>query len=159
LTNETRCSADRGNRCLQECIDDPAGATMTVRYDIQTAQSCHSVVGQTRPVLVGQQCSIARPSAPVPADPPCQRLLACGRPVPTDEDLMQQFDVSHCTVRAALDVLVADGIIKKFMAATAARATVRSAVIARSSRPPDGRIGGAGRIALQQLIEFQWWRY
>lgn len=37
-----------------------------------------------------------------------------GDQIPTDEDLMQQFGVSRFTVRAALDVLVADGIIKRY---------------------------------------------
>ena len=37
-----------------------------------------------------------------------------GDQIPTDEDFMQQFDVSRFTVRAALDVLVADGIIKRY---------------------------------------------
>ena len=37
-----------------------------------------------------------------------------GDQIPTDEELMQQFDVSRFTVRAALDVLVADGVIKRY---------------------------------------------
>lgn len=37
-----------------------------------------------------------------------------GEQIPTDEELMQHFGVSRFTVRAALDVLVADGIIKRY---------------------------------------------
>jgi len=37
-----------------------------------------------------------------------------GEQVPTDEELMRHFGVSRFTVRAALDVLVADGIIKRY---------------------------------------------
>jgi GntR family transcriptional regulator len=37
-----------------------------------------------------------------------------GDQIPTDEDFMQQFDVSRFTVRAALDVLAADGIIERY---------------------------------------------
>jgi GntR family transcriptional regulator len=37
-----------------------------------------------------------------------------GDQIPTDEELMLRFDVSRFTVRAALDVLVADGIIKRY---------------------------------------------
>lgn len=37
-----------------------------------------------------------------------------GVQIPTDEELMQHFGVSRFTVRAALDVLVADGIIKRY---------------------------------------------
>jgi GntR family transcriptional regulator len=37
-----------------------------------------------------------------------------GQQIPTDEELMQHFGVSRFTVRAALDVLVADGIIKRY---------------------------------------------
>jgi len=37
-----------------------------------------------------------------------------GERIPTDEELMQHFGVSRFTVRAALDVLVADGIIKRY---------------------------------------------
>ena len=37
-----------------------------------------------------------------------------GDQVPTDEELVQQFRVSRSTVRAALDVLVADGVIKRY---------------------------------------------
>ena len=37
-----------------------------------------------------------------------------GDQIPTDEELMQRFGVSRFTVRAALDVLVADGVIKRF---------------------------------------------
>lgn len=37
-----------------------------------------------------------------------------GEQIPTDEALMQHFGVSRFTVRAALDVLVADGIIKRY---------------------------------------------
>ena len=33
-----------------------------------------------------------------------------GDQIPTDEELMQQFGVSRFTVRAALDVLVADSV-------------------------------------------------
>ncbi|MGH7104124.1 MAG: GntR family transcriptional regulator [Acetobacteraceae bacterium] len=39
---------------------------------------------------------------------------AIGAQIPTDEALVQQFGVSRFTVRAALDVLVADGIIKRY---------------------------------------------
>jgi GntR family transcriptional regulator len=37
-----------------------------------------------------------------------------GDQIPTDEELVQHFGVSRFTVRAALDVLVADGIIKRY---------------------------------------------
>lgn len=37
-----------------------------------------------------------------------------GTQIPTDEELMRQFGVSRFTVRAALDVLVADGVIKRY---------------------------------------------
>lgn len=37
-----------------------------------------------------------------------------GDQIPTDEELMTHFGVSRFTVRAALDVLVADGIIKRY---------------------------------------------
>lgn len=37
-----------------------------------------------------------------------------GEQIPTDEELMRHFGVSRFTVRAALDVLVADGIIKRY---------------------------------------------
>ena len=37
-----------------------------------------------------------------------------GDQIPTDEELTQQFGVSRFTVRAALDVLVADGVIKRY---------------------------------------------
>jgi GntR family transcriptional regulator len=37
-----------------------------------------------------------------------------GDQIPTDEELMEQFGVSRFTVRAALDVLVADGVIKRY---------------------------------------------
>jgi GntR family transcriptional regulator len=37
-----------------------------------------------------------------------------GDQIPTDEELMAHFGVSRFTVRAALDVLVADGIIKRY---------------------------------------------
>jgi GntR family transcriptional regulator len=37
-----------------------------------------------------------------------------GDQMPTDEDLMQEFGVSRFTVRAALDVLVADGVIERY---------------------------------------------
>lgn len=37
-----------------------------------------------------------------------------GDQIPTDEELMQHFGVSRFTVRAALDVLVADGVIKRY---------------------------------------------
>lgn len=37
-----------------------------------------------------------------------------GNQIPTDEELMAHFGVSRFTVRAALDVLVADGIIKRY---------------------------------------------
>jgi GntR family transcriptional regulator len=37
-----------------------------------------------------------------------------GERIPTDEALMQEFGVSRFTVRAALDVLVADGIVTRF---------------------------------------------
>jgi GntR family transcriptional regulator len=37
-----------------------------------------------------------------------------GEQIPTDEELLQHFGVSRFTVRAALDVLVADGIIKRY---------------------------------------------
>ncbi len=37
-----------------------------------------------------------------------------GEQIPTDEELMVHFGVSRFTVRAALDVLVADGIIKRY---------------------------------------------
>ena len=37
-----------------------------------------------------------------------------GDQIPTDEELMQQFGVSRFTVRAALDALVADGIVKRY---------------------------------------------
>lgn len=37
-----------------------------------------------------------------------------GDQLPTDEDLMQLFGVSRFTVRAALDGLVADGLIKRY---------------------------------------------
>lgn len=37
-----------------------------------------------------------------------------GGQMPTDEELMQEFGVSRFTVRAALDVLVADGVIERF---------------------------------------------
>src|SRR5579863_2667153 len=37
-----------------------------------------------------------------------------GDQIPTDEDLMRRFGVSRFTVRAALDVLVADGVIKRY---------------------------------------------
>ncbi|MGH7683166.1 MAG: GntR family transcriptional regulator, partial [Vulcanimicrobiaceae bacterium] len=37
-----------------------------------------------------------------------------GDQIPTDEALMRQFGVSRFTVRAALDVLVADGVIKRY---------------------------------------------
>ncbi len=37
-----------------------------------------------------------------------------GDQIPTDEELMRHFGVSRFTVRAALDVLVADGIIKRY---------------------------------------------
>src|SRR5262249_30244784 len=36
-----------------------------------------------------------------------------GEQIPTDEELMQHFGVSRFTVRAALDVLVADGVIRR----------------------------------------------
>jgi GntR family transcriptional regulator len=37
-----------------------------------------------------------------------------GDQIPTDEELMAHFGVSRFTVRAALDVLVADGIVKRY---------------------------------------------
>ncbi len=37
-----------------------------------------------------------------------------GDQIPTDEELMQMFGVSRFTVRAALDILVADGLIKRY---------------------------------------------
>jgi GntR family transcriptional regulator len=37
-----------------------------------------------------------------------------GDQIPTDEELTQHFGVSRFTVRAALDVLVADGVIKRY---------------------------------------------
>lgn len=37
-----------------------------------------------------------------------------GDQVPTDEELMRLYDVSRFTVRAALDVLVADGVIRRY---------------------------------------------
>ena len=37
-----------------------------------------------------------------------------GAQIPTDEELMQEFGVSRFTVRAALDVLVADGVIRRY---------------------------------------------
>ncbi|HET6181983.1 MAG TPA: GntR family transcriptional regulator [Acetobacteraceae bacterium] len=37
-----------------------------------------------------------------------------GDQIPTDEELMALFGVSRFTVRAALDVLVADGVIKRY---------------------------------------------
>lgn len=37
-----------------------------------------------------------------------------GDRIPTDEALVQRFGVSRFTVRAALDVLVADGVIKRY---------------------------------------------
>ncbi len=45
--------------------------------------------------------------------------IACGEwrvgdQIPTDEALMQHFGVSRFTVRAALEVLVADGLIKRY---------------------------------------------
>ena len=45
--------------------------------------------------------------------------IACGDwrvgdQIPTDEELMRLFDVSRFTVRAALDLLVADGVIKRY---------------------------------------------
>jgi GntR family transcriptional regulator len=37
-----------------------------------------------------------------------------GDQIPTDEELVRRFRVSRFTVRAALDVLVADGVIKRY---------------------------------------------
>jgi GntR family transcriptional regulator len=37
-----------------------------------------------------------------------------GAQIPTDEELVEEFGVSRHTVRAALDVLVADGVIKRW---------------------------------------------